>query len=141
MFVVGGIEIKTMADLERERVQWNNAKRENPVWGDWRFLPRSLELELRRNGREIYSIDLERMSDSAGILDWIFQVRGKNADWRQEGRNDPRDVSDKDLADLLDALCWLIDPQANLCSCGENRTIDDMRALIEHKMAFEPEKE
>jgi hypothetical protein len=55
-----------------------------------------------------YEIDLERVRDSAAMLDWIFQIRGKS--W----------ASSRVMRDLLEAFHSIFYPQASLCSgaCG-----------------------
>jgi hypothetical protein len=58
-----------------------------------------------------YEIDLERIHDSAAMLDWIFQIQGKT--W----------ASARVTKDLLNAFDSIFNPQANLCSgaCGSGR--------------------
>jgi len=58
-----------------------------------------------------YEIDLERVRDSAAMLDWIFQIQGKT--W----------ASARVTKDLLNAFDSIFNPQANLCSgaCGSGR--------------------
>ena len=58
-----------------------------------------------------YEIDLERVRDSAGLLDWIFQIHTKS--W----------TTARVTKDLLNALDSIFHPQANLCSgaCGNGR--------------------
>jgi hypothetical protein len=55
-----------------------------------------------------YEIDLERACDSAAMLDWIYQIRGKG--W----------ASARVMKDLLEAFHDILHPQGNLCSgaCG-----------------------
>jgi hypothetical protein len=58
-----------------------------------------------------YELDLERVADSAGLLDWIFQIHGKS--W----------ATARVTKDLLNALDSILHPQASLCSgaCGSGR--------------------
>ena len=70
-------------------------------WGDWVY---DKELMTLTNLKHDYEIDLEEVSDSAAILDWIFQVFNK--EW-----NDPIAVYH-----LLEALEDLLNPQSNYCS-------------------------
>jgi hypothetical protein len=71
-------------------------------WGPWRHNRKDRTL-CHENG---YGIDLDECGTSAQVLDWIFQVFGKQ--WA-----DPFTV-----ASLLEALEDLVDPQKNLCSGG-----------------------
>jgi len=77
-------------------------------WGDWTFDPDYLTLD-HENG---YQIDLVEIGSSASILDWIFQIRGK--DW-----GDAHTVYD-----LLTAFREILDPQANYCSFEEDNRAD-----------------
>ena len=74
-------------------------------WGNWVFNPKHLTLT---HSPEDYEIDLERIHSSAAILDWIFQIQGK--DWADE----------QTLYDLLRAFRDILDPQANYCSFEED---------------------
>lgn len=80
----------------------------------WEF-----DLELRtltyKNG---YWVDLDRCKSSAEVLDWIIQVSEKT--W----------CSDRVIADLVRSLDAYLEPQANLCSGGINKEIDDVREVI-----------
>jgi hypothetical protein len=69
--------------------------------------------------REDYDIDLEQCTTSAEVLDWIVQVEGKA--W----------ATPSDVGYLVTALCDLLNPQANLCSCGEPTTIESGEHLRE----------
>jgi hypothetical protein len=96
-------------------------------WGDWTFDSERLCLVFRAapqprgEGSDVtvgvplytgffgtYEIDLERVRDSAALLDWIFQIQKKL--W----------ASARVVKDLLNAFDSIFDPQANLCSgaCG-----------------------
>ncbi len=75
-----------------------------------------------------YEVDLERIGDSASVLDWIFQVAGKT--W----------ASARVTKDLLNALDDVIHPQANLCSgaCGSGRggrVIENPGAFLRNRIA------
>ena len=77
-------------------------------WGSWSFNPKTLTLD-----HEIgYEIDLEEIDSSASILDWIFQVRGKN--WADA----------QTVYDLLNAFREILHPQANYCSYEEDKRAD-----------------
>jgi hypothetical protein len=92
-----------------------------PQWGHWRFIPNLLVLSYRSPGGE-YEIDLETCTTSAQVLDWIFQIHDKL--WCRP----------QDRVDLLNALNWLLHPQANLCSWGEERGPIDVKAHLTARM-------
>jgi len=89
-------------------------------WGDWHFDAERLTLDYKPNGTWRYEVDLERINDSASLLDWIFQVNGHHfyEQW-------PSDV----MQDLLDALDAIFRPQANLCSWGQSKRIKPSQFL------------
>ena len=75
-----------------------------------------------------YEIDLERVRDSAALLDWIFQIRGKG--W----------AAARVMKDFLNAMRDIIHPQQNLCSgaCGSGwggRVIKDPAAFLAKRIA------
>ena len=78
----------------------------------WVFEPDTLELELYERGNIVYAVDVERMITSAEVLDWVFQVQNKS--WATETV----------VADLIQWIQVLIDPQANLCSGGFGAMLD-----------------
>ena len=81
------------------------------IWGNWRLDSGSLELV---HAADEYPIDLERMNSAAQMLDWIFRINKK-----------PREVYPaQDLADLLQALQDILDPQANLSGGGASKRLD-----------------
>jgi hypothetical protein len=81
------------------------------AWGKWTFDP---EVKvLRHHDAPTYEVDVEDMRTSAEMLDWIFQLHGKS--W----------VTHQDLGDLVEALWYLIDPQATLCSDGHEQGPND----------------
>ncbi len=81
------------------------------IWGNWRLDPGSLELV---HAADEHPIDLERMNSAAQMLDWIFRINKK-----------PREVYPaQDLADLLQALQDILDPQANLSGGGASKRLD-----------------
>ncbi len=55
---------------------------------------------------ESYEVDVEQMSTSAEMLDWIFQLQGKT--W----------VTEKDMGALIFMLRHIVHPQEHLCSGG-----------------------
>lgn len=72
-------------------------------YGPWEYDPKVYVLRLERNG---YEVDLERMRNSAQILDWIMQVNGKR--W----------AGPLVIAWLVEAVDDILRPQANYCSFG-----------------------
>jgi hypothetical protein len=86
---------------------WFRPPEDRRRWGVWRLNVPTLEL-IYEEDRYHYAIDLERCTTSAALLDWIFQIEGK--DW-----------GPKVLCDLIRAFDDIFDPQRNLCSgclCG-----------------------
>lgn len=93
-------------------------------WGRWKYNPSTHSLDIRKNvGGHVwaYDVDLERCDTGAKLLDWIYQVQGKNF------------ISPDDVADLVyaadDILCNV---QSNLCSGGKNLTFDVAKHLTQH---------
>lgn len=64
-----------------------------------------------------YEIDLEGITESATMLDWIFQLRKKH--W----------VTNEVIGDLISAFQDIFDPQLTLCGSGEGKTINARRHL------------
>lgn len=80
-------------------------------FGKWTFNPSNLTITLNDPEVYEYEIDLETITNSAQMLDWIFQIKKKT--W----------VTHEIMFDLLTALNVLLDPQCNYCSWGENYTV------------------
>jgi hypothetical protein len=78
-------------------------------FGIWHYSATDLTLSVNVGGG-VYEIDLEKITNSAQMLDWIFQIhrkaRGPNA-----------------VRDLVFAFQELFDPQAKLCSFGASRDL------------------
>src|ERR1017187_2385426 len=74
---------------------------EGDSWGHWVYNEKNLTLNYKKP-YEIYEVDLERCTTSAAILDWIFQIR----------------MHDYSVADFVEAIHDLLDPQRNYCSGG-----------------------
>jgi hypothetical protein len=87
------------------------------LWGVWQLNAERLALVHTPDG---YEIDLEDISTSAQMLDWIFQVR--------------RWASPQEMADLLTALGDIFQPQANLCSGGSDKRIDDPKRFLRQRI-------
>jgi hypothetical protein len=88
-----------------------NAVKDGSRWGDWHLDARALLLVLKRD-RHRYEIDLADITDSAHMLDWIFQLRGKT--W----------ATNDIIGDLVSAFDDLLDPQGTICGEGRNKTIN-----------------
>lgn len=80
-------------------------------WGEWQLDAYRLTLDFAPGDVWRYELDLEANHDSASLLDFVFQFHGKI--W----------ATPQVMADLLDAIHDIFDPQANLCSCGTNKQI------------------
>lgn len=87
------------------------APQHGDTWGKWRYNAHNLTLEYG-NGFNPYYLDLEECKNSAGLLDWIFQVCNKS--W----------MTTDERGHLLEAIDDLLHPQANLCSFGVDRKFD-----------------
>jgi hypothetical protein len=81
------------------------------IWGDWQLASDSFTLVLQ-SGRHHYEVDLEDITDSAKMLDWIFQLRMKS--W----------VTNDIIGDLISAFQDLLRPQNTICGQGINSAID-----------------
>ena len=81
------------------------------TWGDWHLDAKTLTLVLDSEGHH-YEIPLGTMTDSAHMLDWIFQLSNKS--W----------VTNEIRGDLLRALHDLFHPQASLCGEGHDKKLD-----------------
>lgn len=74
-----------------------------------------------------YWLDLDGSKDSAGVLDWIIQLSGKN--W----------VSSRDLGDLVRIFDRLLHLQSNYCSWGENKKVKNTKDLISQNAIIDKE--
>lgn len=102
------------------------------LWGPWRLDRENLQLVFIDQGEWIYDVDLERCTDSEGMLDWIMQVNGKS--WAEDDRSV--------VAGLVDALDDVLHPQANMCSGGVGKAItkEKLVELVEKAAAAWPER-
>lgn len=73
--------------------------------GNWTYIPETLVLKCTEE-RGGYEVDLERCTNSAQILDWIFQVNMKT--W----------ATPEVVKDLLDIISLVLEPQQNFCGMG-----------------------
>jgi hypothetical protein len=92
-------------------------------WGHWKYNPDNLTLEFKKivGGHHFnHYVDLKRLTNSARVLDCIFQRQSKL--W----------CSDKDIADLLRAFNDLMQSVQNkVCSGGKDKEFDFKKHLIE----------
>lgn len=68
-----------------------------------------------------YEIDLDKCSNSARVLDWIFQIAAKG--W----------ASSEILGDLVLALDECLGPQSNFCSFGADKgdkSVSEIKAIV-----------
>lgn len=79
-------------------------------WGPWELDTDVLVLR-RTDQLDAYEVDLEQCLDSAGVLDWIFQILHK----------DHRDRAA--VTGLVNALDDVLHPQRCLCSGGTGKQI------------------
>jgi hypothetical protein len=90
-------------------------------WGHWTLITSTWVLRFNNAGWE-YEIDLETITSSSQMLDWIFQVLGKSY------------ICGDDITNLLHALRELFDPQANLCSFGSDKRINNIPSHIRREI-------
>lgn len=62
-----------------------------------------------------YAIKLKRIRNSAGMLDWIFQLKHKK-----------NVIGPQEMYDLLTAFDDIFKPQQNLCPGGNDQVIEQM---------------
>jgi hypothetical protein len=84
-------------------------------WGVWKLTCDKSDrrtLWCTKPGFEFYYINLNRIRNSAGMLDWIFQVKGKSV------------IGPQEMYDLLTAFHDIFQPQQTLCSGGNDHQIE-----------------
>lgn len=108
--------MQKLSDLVAERDQSVRQMR----WGMWKLVARDYELvAIDKDLGQIYAVDLEDFTDSAMVLNIIFQVRAKT--WANE----------QVVFDLLHAIQDIFDPQSSLCGFGESGEIEDPCAVVD----------
>jgi hypothetical protein len=96
-------------------LKWDKPRpKHGDTWGNWQYDAKVMVLTYLP---EDYEIDLEQCTTSAKTMDRIFQLCNKT--W----------LSAKDGGDMLQALNDLLDPQANLCSFGQDKKFDATKHL------------
>ena len=68
------MEVKSAKQFLEEMEKEREKCKKNITMGKWIFNPKNLTLF---NSEARYEVDLEKMTDSAKVLDWIFQIEGK----------------------------------------------------------------
>ena len=106
------MEVWTTADLIREGTEHQQRLIEHPVWGKWTLNRDTFCLVYEGDNADWYEIDLDTFTDSAQILDWIFQVARKP--W----------IPAQGIGDLLKAINQIFRPQKNYCSWGKDHKGD-----------------
>jgi hypothetical protein len=86
-------------------------------WGDWRLNRDALVLELVKDGRLQYELDLESFTSAAKLLDMIVQVHHKT--W----------TSVEDVGQLVAALDQIFNIQPALTPMGEDKGFESREAL------------
>ena len=110
--MTGELIIKSAAEIMAEPP-------EPRQWGGWKLKKSTYELEYfpyakgETGAAYSYSVDLERCTTSAQMLDWIMQIAGKT--W----------ANDVCLAGLVRALDDVLAPQGTLCSFGKSKTLTE----------------
>ena len=92
-------------------------------FGNWRIDVARSVLVHEKSGHEV---DLLEMNRSAQMLNGIFQVAAK--DW----------VTDADLGNLVQALGYVFDPKATLCSGGQDQRFNARDWLQQRLGAVRP---
>ena len=86
-------------------------------WGVWQLDSHRLVLIYIPDG---YEIDVEEITSSAQLLDWLFQVY--------------RWTTPQEHYDLMQAFRDTFHPQANLCSGGGDKRIEDPTAFLRERI-------
>jgi hypothetical protein len=79
-----------------------------PMWRGWRLLPEVPALEFENEEVQGYRIDLDRLTTSAQMLDWIFQIHSKP--WGAAA-----------FLGFIEALYDVLNPQGLVCTWGIDR--------------------
>ena len=108
------LKFKSLAERALEWGEKRRSQLKSGKWGPWQLTasrPAALEIVEGRGGG--YWVNLEKCTTSAHVLDWIIQVSLKN--W----------ATPEVMYHLIRAIRDLLDPQATLCSRGQNSTLPD----------------
>lgn len=110
----GRNNVVAVGDVLQDLAEHRQRLIENPVWGKWTLHRETFCLVYKGNAGEWYEIELSTFTDSAAILDWIYQVTSKT--W----------MPARGITDLLKAINDIFYPQENYCSWGQDRKRDPM---------------
>jgi len=102
-------QFKTLKEVATDALERAQARLRDPRWGCWEYDAETMTLLAKEHE---YGIPLMEVTDSAELVSWILQVRGK--EW----------AAPQALSDLLEALDFILRPQANYCSGGMNSGFD-----------------
>lgn len=100
---------KNMGGSTQEEQVRHAEKLKDPQWGAWVYDPKTRTLLCKDQS---YGVPLDEITDCAELIDWIFQVRGK--DW----------AAPQILSDFLGAIHFLLSPQAHFGTQGMNQPFD-----------------
>jgi hypothetical protein len=92
-------------------------------WGNWKLDTNSLELVFQFENIE-YPIPLDRCNNSSQILDWIYQIHAKS--WSKA----------KDMYDLLSAFNDIVQVQEQICSFGNDISLENKFKMATHIQEF-----
>jgi hypothetical protein len=115
---MSGYEFKPINEIDDdyERERWKGG---DHMVGAWVYYADGALIFHKAN--KGYEIDVESMTTSAEVLDWIFQIRFKP--WIERG----------DMDDFLRLVFEILNPQATLCSWGhEAGPIKVLEVLADH---------
>lgn len=98
------------------------AKVKNPkmAWGNWNLKSDFMVLEYKTDDESLFSIPIEHLSDSYGVLNIIYEVYRK--EW----------CSAKVMKDLLRAIDDVLFPSVSICFNRENNKIDPKELVNEY---------
>ncbi len=109
-------QVFTLKQIGERYNQYVLSKKILPVWGEWEFNEDNLTLYCKKHD---YEIDLERLTKSSEILDWVFQIHSKS--W----------CTPELMWNFLIAISDLLCPQKNFCSGGSNKSDSPSRCINE----------
>jgi hypothetical protein len=90
----------------------STAAEQKANWGVWAFDIGELALVLKDEESAPFSIPLRKVTSSACMLDFIFEVRSKK--W----------ATNEVVGDLITAFQELFDPHITLCGGGVDKKLD-----------------
>ena len=105
------------------------AKVKNPkmAWGSWNLKSDLMVLEYESEGESLFTVPIEHLCNSYGVLNIIFEVYQKR--W----------CTAKVMKDFLRAIDDMLFPQVSICFNRENNKIDP-RELVSEYLKNGPDK-